>query len=68
MNKYKNALIARDILMREYKSFNEFEAAACIGFLDFNSKNDKIYLKKQIEDLIKILNTALDELGNEEDV
>ena len=55
MNKYKNALIARDILMREYKSFNEFELNPLLKTVLFFAGGEYGLSNNKTEEIFKTL-------------
>lgn len=64
--KYENALIVKDILARECNHFGDMQGTVMFRFLDLKRKEDRVFLKKQIEGVAKIFNDALKELEEKE--
>lgn len=60
--KYENSLIVKNILASEYNRMGDLQASLYFRFLNLKKKEDKEFLKKQIECMIEIFNGALKEL------
>ena len=62
--KYENAEIVSGIISREFQHSGNMQASIVYRFLDFKKKDDKEFLKKNINEMMKIFNDALKELEN----
>lgn len=62
--KYENAEIVSKIFSREFQYLENMEASIVYRFLDFKKKDDREFLKKNINEMMKIFNDALKELEN----
>lgn len=60
--KYENALIVKDILSRECHALGDMQAGLMYRFLDLKKKDDRDFLKKNIESMCTLFNDALKEL------
>lgn len=60
--KYENALIVKDILSREASALGNLQASIMFRFIDLKKKDDREYLKKQVEEMIEIFSNAVKEL------
>ena len=60
--KYENALIAKDILAREFQALGDLQGSIVMRYLELKNKEDRKFLKAQIEDVAKIFNDAIKEL------
>lgn len=62
--KYENAEIVSKIFSREFQHLGNMQASIAYRFLDFKKKDDREFLKKNINEMMKIFNDALKELEN----
>ena len=62
--KYKNAKIVSRIISREFLHSGNMQASIAYRFLDLKKKDDREFLKKNINEMMKIFNDALKELEN----
>lgn len=60
--KYENAEIVKEILSREAHAMGNMKFSISLRFLELKKKNDREYLKRQIEGMINLFNDALKEL------
>lgn len=60
--KYENSLIVKNILANECNRMGDLQGSLYFRFLDLKKKEDKEFLKKQIEYMMEIFNGALKEL------
>ena len=66
--KYENALIVKDILSRECSAMGDMQASLMYRYLDLKKKDDREFLKTQIESMVKMFNDAVKELEDKKDV
>lgn len=64
--KYENALIVKDILAREFNALGDLQGSIAIRYIDLKNREDRKFLKVQIEGVAKILNDAIKELEKED--
>lgn len=62
--KYENAEIVSRIISRGFQHSGNMQASIVYRFLDFKKKDDREFLKKNINEMMKIFNDALKELEN----
>lgn len=60
--KYENALIVKDILSRECSAMGNMKGSLMYRFLDLKKKDDRQFLKTQIESMVEMFNDAIKEL------
>lgn len=60
--KYENSLIVKDILARECQAFGNLQASLMYRFLDLKKKDDREFLKNNIQTMIGIYEAAVKEL------
>lgn len=60
--KYENALIVKDILSREAQALGNMQASIAFRFVDFKNKADREFIKRNIDDMIKMFTAASKEL------
>lgn len=64
--KYENALIVKDILAREFNSLGDLQGSLMFRFIDLKKKEDREFLKNNINGMLDIFNNALNELKESE--
>lgn len=65
--KYENALIVKDILSREANALGNLQASLAFRFVDLKNKEDRKFLKRHIDDMIKMFTAASKELEEKEE-
>lgn len=65
--KYENALIVKDILARECQAHGDMQGSIMFRFVDLKKKDNREFLRKQIEGVAQIFNDALKELEEKND-
>lgn len=60
--KYENAEIVKGIFAREFAAMGDLTASLGFKWMDLKDINNRVYLKKQIEEVMTIFNDALKEL------
>lgn len=65
--KYENALIAKDIFASECNRMGDLKGCMMFKFLDLKRKDDRKFLKTQIEYMMDIFNNAIKELEEKKD-
>ena len=66
--KYENALIVKDILAREFNSLGDLQGSLMFRFIDLKKKEDREFLKNNINGMLDIFNNALNELKESEQI
>lgn len=64
--KYENALIVKDILAREFNSLGDLQGSLMFRFINLKKKDDREFLKNNINGMLDIFNNALNELKESE--
>lgn len=60
--KYENALIVKDILAREANAMGNMQFSIALRFVDLKKKDDREFLKTNIQAMIAIYEAAVKEL------
>ena len=60
--KYENAEIVKRILEREFNNLGDLQGCMIFKFLDFKKKEDRDYLKDNINQMIELFQEAVKEL------
>ena len=60
--KYENALIVKNILSRECQALGDMQGSIMFRFIDLKKKQDREFLRDNINGMIVIFNNALKEL------
>lgn len=66
--KYENSLIVKDILASECNRLGDSQGSLMFKFLDLKKKDDRVFLKNNINALLKIFNDSLKELEDKKEV
>lgn len=61
-NKYKNALIVKEIFARECNVIEDIQGSVYFKLLDLEKKDDRDFLAREIKGIMNIFNDALKEL------
>lgn len=66
IKKYENALIVKNILSREANALGNMQVCLAFRFLDLKNKDDREFLKRNIDDMIEMFTAASKELEEKE--